>query len=82
MAEFLPHFTKYVTAFGSTVIGTPGLPDAKLIHSGGVWAQYLDNNADGIPDNKVAATLARKGAVVFMAKDAAEDTKVRKAPIF
>jgi len=54
MAEFLPHFTKYVTIFGSTVIATTGVPDAKLIHTGGVWAQYLDNNADGKPDNKVA----------------------------
>lgn len=42
------------------------MADEKLLHAGGVLAQYLDNDEDGVPDNGVAANLAKRGATLLM----------------
>ena len=48
MDEF---FDSYVDVFGIYVTGA-GAPDDKLLHTAGVLAQYLDNDADGAPDDQ------------------------------
>jgi hypothetical protein len=75
LSEFRPTFTRYVMSFGVTIIATPEVPDAKLLHSLGVLAQYLDNDQDGIADNKVALALAKRNAVVLMTNTRLEYTK-------
>ena len=61
-------FSKYVNVFGVHIFATEGTPDSKVIHGSNVLAQYLDNNADGIPDNAaVLEMLTRSNASIFMA---------------
>lgn len=48
MDEF---FDSYIDVFGIYVIGA-GAPDDKLLHTGSVLAQYLDNDSDGMPDDQ------------------------------
>ncbi len=52
--------------FGVTIVATNSVPDDKITHVGGVLAQSLDNDMDGVPDNGVALSLARDGAVLLM----------------
>jgi len=68
LSEFKPTFEKYLMSFGVTIIATKNVPDEKLTHAVGILAQYLDNDMDGVPDNEVARTLAKRNAVVFMTK--------------
>ena len=49
--NFEKYFTKYVDVFGVPVYATLSTPDDKVLHAANVLAQYLDNDADGIPDN-------------------------------
>ena len=44
-------FSKYVSVFGVHVFATDDTPDSMVIHASNVLAQYLDNDADGTPDN-------------------------------
>lgn len=69
---FKPFYSKQCKVFGSAIVATAGVPDFKLLHACSVWAQYLDNNNDGTPDNKIAGILAKGNATVVMAKDPAE----------
>ena len=49
--NFEKYFTKYVDVFGVLIYATASTPDEKVLHAANVLAQYLDNDADGIPDN-------------------------------
>jgi hypothetical protein len=61
-------FSKYMDVFGVHVFATKDTPDSKVIHGSNVLAQYLDNNADGIPDNAaVVEVLSNSNASIFMA---------------
>ena len=44
-------FDRQVDVFGLAVYATSKVPAAKIVHAAGVQAQYLDNDADGKPDN-------------------------------
>jgi len=46
------------------------------MHTGGVLAQYLDNDQDGKPDNEIAATLAKMKAVIIMTANEAESERL------
>lgn len=60
-------FAKRVDVFGLGVYATRHVPDAKVLHAAGVLAQYLDNDADGKPDNSlVINALRRRRGMVFM----------------
>ena len=61
-------FTKYVNVFGVHIFATENTLNAKVLHAAHVLAQYLDNNADGAPDNlAVVSTMATATASVIMA---------------
>ena len=60
-------FSRQVDVFGLAVYATTQVPDVKLLHAAGVLAQYLDNDADGKPDNRlVIAALRKSRGIVFM----------------
>lgn len=68
---FINAFEKYVNVFGIHLFATSGVSDAKLLHTANVMAQYLDNDADGQPDNLavVEAMVASQAAMVVFTDD-------------
>ena len=57
-------FNSLINVFGIYVISTSEVPKKYLQHTANVLAQYLDNDADGKPDDqKVASYLADNGYV-------------------
>ena len=61
---------KYADVFGVHFFATEGTPDAQLLHSVNVLAEYLDNDADGVVDNpKVLEYLVSSNASMIMGKD-------------
>ena len=44
-------FNKCMKTFGISHLAAAGYPDATLVHSSTVTAEYLDNDENGIPDN-------------------------------
>jgi len=63
-------FSRYVGVFGVHVFATASTPDSKLLHAAKVMAQYLDNNADGVPDNPlVLGHLLSRNAYLVMTAD-------------
>ena len=62
-------FPKFVSVFGVAVIATRDTPDDKVLHTAAVLAQYLDNDEDGVVDNKlVAQHLTNRNAFMFLAR--------------
>ena len=70
---FVHVFSRKVEVFGVSIFATHDTPDKKLLHAANVLAQYLDNDADGIPDNKLVlkALKEHRGAVVMFATERA-----------
>ena len=66
-------FSRTVEVFDIPVFATHDTPDNKLLHAANVLAQYLDNDADGIPDNKLVlkALKEQRGAIVMFASERA-----------
>jgi hypothetical protein len=66
-------FSRKVEVFDIPVFATHDTPDNKLLHAANVLAQYLDNDADGIPDNKLVlkALKEQRGAIVMFASERA-----------
>ena len=63
-------FSRYVGVFGIHVFATTSTPDSKLLHAAKVMAQYIDNNADGVPDNPlVLGHLLSRNAYLVMTAD-------------
>jgi len=60
-------FNRKVEVFGIPIYATPRVEDRKLLHAANVMAQYLDNNADGKPDNPaVMKAMHNNQAFLFM----------------
>jgi hypothetical protein len=57
---FAQMFSKQVDVFGLKVYATANTPDAKVLHAANVLAQYIDNNADGQPDNALVLKMMMK----------------------
>lgn len=70
---FVHVFSRKVEVFGVSIFATHDTPDKKLLHAANVLAQYLDNDADGIPDNRlvIKALKEHRGAVVMFATERA-----------
>ena len=64
-------FRKEVDVFGVRVYATAATPDRKVLHAANVLAQYLDNDADGRPDNLavVDAMQKNKAAMIMFATE-------------
>jgi hypothetical protein len=59
-----PHET---SVFGIDIRGTVNTSEQVILHAAKVMAHYLDNNEDGIPDNKeVVAKLVEKSAAIVI----------------
>jgi len=68
--SFESYFAKKVVVFGIPIHASLDAPDEKVIHAAGVLAQYLDNDADGSPDDQLLVqTLVDRDARIFMAAD-------------
>ena len=58
-------FDKFVEVYGVYVVGSPGAPMNKVMHTAGVLAQYLDNDENGLPDDpRVASYLSNNNYIV------------------
>ena len=68
---FVHVFSRKVEVFGIAIFATHDTPDTKLLHAANVLAQYLDNDADGTPDNKLVLKALKEhhGAVVMFATE-------------
>ena len=64
-------FSKHVDVFGVKVYATKTTPDQKVLHAANVLAQYLDNDADGRPDNRLVIEAMRKhrAAIIMCATE-------------
>ena len=69
------YFAKYVDVFGGPVYATSDVPDDKVLHAAQILAQYLDNDADGIPDNPlvVEKIKANNGGIPLFSEPDVDD---------
>jgi hypothetical protein len=67
---FESYFGKKIVVFGIPVHATLHVPDETALHAAGVLAQYLDNDADGSPDDPfLVETLVAHDGRLFMTAD-------------
>lgn len=60
------NFSKRVNVFGVEIIATPSTPDNIVIHAASVLAQYLDNDADGKPDDALVVEAMKKNRATLV----------------
>ena len=60
------YFSKQVNVFGVTILASNNTPDSKVLHVANVFAQYLDNDADGTPDNSKVIYSLKKNKAHFL----------------
>ena len=72
--KFEKYFGKYVDVFGVPIYATSQVTDGKVLHAANVLAQYLDNDADGTPDNPlVVEKLKETNSVIPLFANEWED---------
>lgn len=57
------------------------MSDTKVKHVANVLAQYLDNDEDGVPDNKAACKMKKNKALLFMPNNPDAMEKIDSADI-
>jgi len=74
-SEFEKYFEKYVDVFGVPIYATTNTSDDKVLHAANVLAQYLDNDADGTPDNPlvVEKIKANNGGIPLFSEPDVDD---------
>ena len=73
---------KYVNVFGVHIFASRTTPEDKVSHAAGVLAQYLDNDADGVPDNLlVLSHLVSRNVFIIMPGTEAEMERLEMEPI-
>ena len=62
-------FAKHVDVWGVDIVATEATEDAKVLHAARVMAGYLDNDADGTPDDRsvVDAMVANRATLLTAA---------------
>ena len=75
-------FSKYVNVFGVNIFATKDTPDSKVGHASNVLAQYLDNDANGIPDNPaiVNAMTQVNASIIMVASEDDMESVFRRVP--
>ena len=60
-------FFKSITVFDLDILATNSTADEKIIHAAKIMAQYLDNDEDGVVDNKLVhdMLISRKATLVM-----------------
>lgn len=73
---FAVAFSQYINVFGVHIFATEATPCTKVQHAAGVMAQYLDNDADGTPDNQdvVSSMQSVNAAMVMFATESELDS--------
>jgi len=76
------YFAKYVEVFGVPIYATSGVSDDKVLHAANVLAQYLDNDADGTPDNPlvVEKIKANNGGIPLFSEPDVDDDALYREP--
>ena len=69
------YFSKQVNVFGVTILASNNTPDSKVLHVANVFAQYLDNDADGTPDNSKVIYSLKKNKAHFLMCETEEEVK-------
>ena len=73
------YYYECVKVFGVSHLAIESFPDEKLVHVATITAEYLDNNADGIPDDLASnASLERTHAVMILTNNAAERDAIHR----
>jgi hypothetical protein len=73
-------FSKYIEVFGLRILATSGVPDAKILHTANVMAEYLDNDENGIVDQPevlaalVGASNTTISTMVLFSSEAEQDS--------
>ena len=68
---------KYVNVFGVHIFASRTTPEINSLTPQAFWAQYLDNNEDGIPDNtRVLSHLVSRNVFIIMPGTEAEMERV------
>ncbi|HAZ56493.1 MAG TPA: hypothetical protein DCY78_04610 [Acidimicrobiaceae bacterium] len=57
-------FDKFIDVFGMFVVASPNAPLAYVEHTANVLAEYIDNDADGIPDDQAVLDVLVNGNFV------------------
>ncbi|KAF8822870.1 hypothetical protein IE077_002283, partial [Cardiosporidium cionae] len=72
-------YTQYIKAFGIPIIATERIHPKFLKHVSKLLADFLDNDRDGIPDNKpVAASIKHYKTVIALVSDEEESQRITK----
>ena len=58
-------FSTFVDVFGVYLVATPEAPKAYVDHSANVLAEYLDNDGDGVPDDKAVTDYLADGNYIM-----------------
>lgn len=67
--EGMTSFNRKVVVFGIDIYAASKVEDVKLLHAANLMAQYLDNNEDGVVDNKlVVDKMIENKAFLFLWK--------------
>jgi len=80
--NFEKYFAKYVDVLGVPVYATSDVPDDKVLHAAHILAQYLDNDADGTPDNPlvVEKIKANNGGIPLFSEPDVDDDALYREP--
>ncbi len=66
-------FSKYTDVFGVRTYATQGVANSKLIHASKILAEYLDNDENGIADNRqVVQSIINNNASMAMFRNESE----------
>ena len=68
LAPLASVFTQHIDVWGIHVVATESTDETDIVHAANVLAQYLDNDADGAPDDDaVVASMVNNRATLLMA---------------
>lgn len=83
LAPLAGAFSKHIDVWGVNIVATAGTDDAKMTHAANVMAQYLDNDADGMPDNQaVVDAMVANNATLLMGQTPDEFESIDADAVF